>query len=455
MAVSRVHTLIPIYKEALNPARHTLVIGGGVAGMTAALSIADSGFDVTLVERQAQLGGNLRRIYYVAEGDNPQRLLRDLVNRVRGHDRIAVFTRSEVVAHHGSVGNFHSVIHTRPPDSLAATGRPVEMSLDHGITTVATGGREWRGDAYLLGQDERVVTALDLEERITHRPEEITELKEVVMIQCVRDPEGSDYCSRICCTNTMKNAIRIKLLNPNCRVIVLYKDIITYGFREQFYTEARQRGVVFVRYDEATKPRVTVQQDDGQLQVRAYEPILKKELVINPDLLVLNMAVVPAEGIDHLSHLLDVPLSSEGFFMEAHLKMRPMDFMQEGIFLCGMAHYPKFLGEVIANAQAAAGRAVTILSKEPLYIGGTVAIVDQEKCVGCLTCVRTCPFGIPQVQPDQAGVGDIMGAAYIDPALCQGCGTCTGECPAEAIQLMNYQDEQIIAQGLGAWQVAG
>jgi heterodisulfide reductase subunit A-like polyferredoxin len=182
---------------------------------------------------------------------------------------------------------------------------------------------------------------------------------------------------------------------------------------------------------------------------------LKKELVINPDLLVLNMAVVPAEGTDRLSHLLDVPLSSEGFFMEAHLKMRPMDFMQEGIFLCGMAHYPKFLGEVIANAQAAAGRAVTILSKEPLYIGGTVAIVDQEKCVGCLTCVRTCPFGIPQVQPDQAGVGDIMGAAYIDPALCQGCGTCTGECPAEAIQLMNYQDEQIIAQGLGTWQVAG
>jgi heterodisulfide reductase subunit A-like polyferredoxin len=319
---------------------------------------------------------------------------------------------------------------------------------------VATGGQEWRGDAYLFGRDERVMTSVDLEEYLAHRPEEITGLKELVMIQCVRDPAGPDYCSRICCTNTMKNAIRIKLLNPDCKVTVLYKDIITYGFREQYYTEARRRGVIFVRYNEATKPQVSVRQSDGRLQVRAYEPVLKKELNLSPDLLVLNMAIVPAPGIEHLSALLGVPLSSEGFFMEAHLKMRPMDFMREGIFLCGMAHYPKFLDDAIANAQAAAGRAISILAKTPLYIGGTIAVVDQEKCVGCLTCVRTCPFKIPQIQSDHAGVGNLLGAAYIDPAQCQGCGTCTAECPAEAIQLMNYHDDQILAQGLGAWQVA-
>lgn len=453
MAVCRARTLQPVYKEMLNPARQALVIGGGVAGMTAALTIADSGYSVTLVERMAELGGNLRHIYFVAEGDNPQRLLRDLVNRVRGHDRITVLTRSEVVAHSGSVGNFYSTIHSRPPRHLPGE-QPVETRIRHGVTIVATGGREWHGDVYLLGHSERVITAVDLEERLAHRPEEIAELKEVVMIQCVRDPGGPDYCSRICCTYTMKNAIRIKLLNPDCRVTVLYKDIITYGFREQYYTEARRRGVVFVRYEEATKPVVAKRQGGDALRVTVREPVLKKDLVFNPDLLVLNMSIVPAEGIERLSSLLKVPLSNEGFFMEAHLKMRPMDFMREGIFLCGMAHYPKFLEEVIANAQAAAGRAITLLTQTPLYIGGAIAIVDQEKCVGCLTCVRTCPFSIPQIQGDQAGVGGILGAAYIDPALCQGCGTCTGECPAEAIQLMNYRDEQILALGLGAWQVA-
>ena len=331
---------------------------------------------------------------------------------------------------------------------------PKATDIHHGVTIVATGGQEWRGNVHLLDQDERVLTAVDLEGRLVHRPEEITDLKEVVMIQCVRDPDGSDYCSRICCTSTMKNAIRIKLLNPDCRVTVLYKDIITYGFREQYYTEARRRGVIFVRYDEAAKPQVSIRPGDGQLQVNAYEPGLKKELSFSPDMLVLNMAIVPAEGIGRLSALLGVPLSSEGFFMEAHIKMRPMDFMREGIFLCGMAHYPKFLEDTIASGQAAAGRAISILAKKPLYIGGTVAVVDQEKCVGCLTCVRTCPFEIPQIRSDRIGVGDLPGAAYIDPAQCQGCGTCTAECPAEAIQLMNYHDEQIFAQGLGAWQVA-
>jgi heterodisulfide reductase subunit A len=443
--VERVRAMTPVHKQALKPIDRALVIGGGVAGMTAALSIADSGYDVTLVERSAELGGNLRHVYYVAEGQNPQRLLRDLVNRVRGHERVTVFTRSQVTAHNGSVGRFRSVVRTRPTNG----GQPVDAMVDHAVTVVATGGEEWRGDVYLLGANKQVITEIELEESIAHRPETIAELDHVVMIQCVRSPDAPDYCSRICCTNSIKNAIRIKLLNPDCQVTVLYKDIIAYGFREQYYTEARRRGVVFVRYDDATAP--TVEEVDGRLQVTVHEPILKRELTFRPDLLTLNMAIVPSTGTTDLAQILKAPLSSEGFFMEAHLKMRPMDLMEEGVFVAGMAHYPKFVEETIAHAQAAAGRAITILSKQPLYVGGSVAVVDQDKCVGCLTCVRTCPFGIPQIEPDKVGVGDVVGAAYIDVATCQGCGTCTGECPARAIQLLNFTDEQMLAQGLGAW----
>lgn len=440
LALARVRVAEPVRKQALEPVRRALVIGGGVSGMTAALNIADAGFDVTLVEREAGLGGNLHHIYYLAEGENPQRLLRDLVNRVLGHRRINVLTNAEVIAHEGSLGAFRSIVRT-------PTG---EVEVAHGVTIVATGGQEWRGDVYLLGKDSRVVTSLDLEEIITHRPEQIVDLKEVVFIQCVRRPDGVEYCSRTCCTNTMKNALRIKLLNPNCRVVVLYKDIITYGFREAYYTEARRRGVLFIRYDDAHLPQVRLN-EAGQLEVVVWEPSLKEEIVLHPGLLSLSMAIEPAEGTERLARILDVPLSSEGFFMEAHLKMRPMDFAREGIFICGMAHYPKFIDECITNAQAAAGRAITILSAPRLYIGGVVSVVNQSKCVGCLTCVRTCPFGIPKVRYADTGVGGIRGAAYIDPAICTGCGTCTAECPASAIQLTAYKDEQIFSLPLGAW----
>ncbi len=452
--IQRACAMMPIHKGSLNPARRALIIGGGVAGMTAALSIADSGYNVTLVEQSAELGGNLRHVYYVAEGQNPQRLLRDLVNRVRGHERITVLARSQVIEQTGSVGRFNSVVRTHPMEA----GQAIDSSVEHAVTIVATGGEEWRGDVYLLGTNRQVITEVELEDHIAHRPEAIAEMTHVVMIQCVHAPDALDssyqaprYCSRICCTNSMKNAIRIKLLNPNCQVTILYKNIITYGFREQYYTEARRRGVVFVRYDDTTQP--LVQEVNGHLRISLQEPILKRTLTFEPDLLTLNMAIVPSQGTAELARILKVPLSSEGFFMEAHLKMRPMDFMEEGIFVAGMAHYPKFIEEAIAHAQATAGRAITILAKQPLYIGGSIAVVDQAKCVGCLTCTRTCPFGIPQIRPEQVGVGGIVGAAYIDPALCQGCGSCTGECPAKAIQLLNYTDEQILVQGLGAWAV--
>jgi heterodisulfide reductase subunit A len=253
----------------------------------------------------------------------------------------------------------------------------------------------------------------------------------------------------------MKNAIRIKQINPDCQVYVLYKDLITYGFREEYYTEARRRGVLFLRYDEGEPPQVQV--NYGQLEVRIKDTVLDQYLTFKPDVLALSMANMPAPTNPELARLLDVPLSSEGFFMEAHLKLRPMDFTREGVFLAGLAHYPKFIEETIAQALATAGRAMTILTKDALEVGGTIAIVDQSKCVGCLTCVRVCPFHIPKMDPAAVGVGSILGAAYIEPSLCTGCGTCTSECPANAIQLRHYRDDQLVLAEepiLGRWAVA-
>lgn len=447
VAVGRVALAQAVNKEKHHCLPTALVIGGGVSGMTTALAIADSGYDVHLVERSEMLGGNLRNLYYVAEGYNPQRLLRDLVNRVRAHQRIVIHTRSEVVGQSGHVGHFVTQISTRRNGHLDIA------SIEHGVTIVATGAQEVRDHPLL--EFPLVITQQDLEEKIIHHPEEIAALKSVVMIQCVR-PEGApDYCSRVCCTNTIKNAIRLKLFNPGCQVTVLYKNIVTYGFREEHYTEARRLGVVFIRYTDDRPPEVRL--ENNRLVVHVYDMALDRWVKIPTDLIPMSMSIAPSDGTPELGKMLHVPISSEGFFEEAQMKLRPMDFMRDGIFLAGMAHYPKFIEESISHALAAAGRAITLLSQDTLYLGGVIAQVDPEKCVGCLTCTRTCPFSIPQIitLEGRHGVGGLGGAAFIDPALCQGCGTCTGECPANAIQLFNYTDEQMMLRaigGLGAWR---
>jgi heterodisulfide reductase subunit A len=451
MAVGRVAAAKAIHKVSYARQPAVLVIGGGVAGMTAALAIADSSYDVHLVEHSENLGGNLLNLYYVVEGYNPQLLLRDLVNRVLAHQHIMTHTRTEVMRHSGHIGNFQAELQTR-----RANGSVEILPVKHSVTIIATGAREAR-DHRLLSLPG-VITQRELEEKIIHSPEEIAALRDVVMIQCVR-PEGTpEYCSRVCCTNTMKNAIRLRLFNPNCRVSVLYKNIVTYGFCEAYYAEARRHGVVFTRYTDEEPPEVT--HDGDHLTVRVRDLTLNRILSLPADLVPLSMSIIPSEKNEALAKVLRVPISREGFFEEAQLKLRPMDMMREGIFLAGMAHYPKFIEESISHALAAAGRALTVLSQETLYLGGVVAQVDPAKCVGCLTCTRTCPFGIPQViqVEGRTGVGGLGGAAWIDPAQCQGCGTCTGECPANAIQLVNYSDEQVMLRaigGLGSWQLDG
>lgn len=451
--VARARHLQPIQTLELDYERRAMVLGGGVAGLTAALTIAEQGYDVFLIERSKVLGGNVRNLHYTAEGDNPHQMLRNLVKRVESHERIAVFKNTQLVRFEGTKGNFTSTLRG---ERYNGNGHEDEWRITHGVTIVATGGREFRGSVYRLDRDKRVVTQLELEEMIAERPSEINELKSVTMIQCVGPwthyDEQEFYCSRTCCTNTMKNAIRIKVINPSCQVVVLYKELMTYGFREKYYTEARERGVLFVRYGDDTQPEVYVEGD--QLKVKVQDHVLHEDLILPSDLLALSMATVPAEATAKLAGMLSVPLSPEGFFMEDNLKLRPMDFTREGIFLCGAAHYPKFSEEAIAHALATSARAMTILGQDKLEATVKFAVVDQQKCVGCLTCVRTCPYEIPKIDPVAVGVGTIVGAAFIEPTLCTGCGTCTSECPANAIQLLHYDDDQIVVPDmptLGQW----
>ncbi len=445
MAVARSRLLEPLYQQPQSLSHEALVIGGGVAGLSAALNLAEQGFRVYLVEREKELGGRMRRSYIGLNDGDPQAYLRELIDKVQNHDLIEVLTGHEVVKASGFVGNFKTTI--------ARVDDPTQRLLEHGVTIVATGGREWRGSAYLLGQDERVITQEGLEELLAgegkHPALALLPRPVVVMIQCVGpwDEDGGEtpfYCSRVCCSVAAKNAIALKERYPEISVYVLYKDVRTYGFKERLYTEAREKGVIFLRFDDAHKPQV--RSVDGRLEVSVFEKVLGRQIVLNPGLVALSSAVVPSEGARELAELLKFSCTLEGFFLEAHVKLQPVDFPAEGIFLCGMAHYPKFIDETIAQANAAAARAATVLSQETLQVGGVVAVVEEEKCTACLTCVRICPYDAAFINTAKRGAGDILGAAEIEAAACQGCGSCVAECPAKAIQLMHFKDEQILAK---------
>ena len=432
-----------VARSALLEAQHTidvpvkqtaLVVGGGPAGMTAALSLAKQGFPVHLVEKEAELGGNLRRIFTSHDGQQPQHVLRRLRQAVNASPIINVHLRSHVVATGGHMGNFNSTI-------AVDDGRRVE--IDHGVAILATGGQEYRGPEYGYDSDPRILTQQQFEALFADSRSASVMPQSVAMVQCVGPAE--QFCSRICCTVALKNALALKDQNPQAEVVILYKDIRTYGFKERLYTEARARGVLFVRYDDAHRPQVETG-DGGPLTVRAWDLVLDRPLRLQPDLLVLSMPLIPPPDAHDVAGRFKVPVDENGFFLEAHVKLRPVDFSTDGIFMAGAAHYPKLLDETMIQAQAAAARAARVLSRETLTAGGRVAVVDPELCTGCLTCVRICPFGVPVIRPNQAGTGKIMGAAYVEPAVCQGCGLCVSECPARAIQLAHYTDAQMEAK---------
>jgi heterodisulfide reductase subunit A-like polyferredoxin len=428
MAVARAALLDPQHTFELSVCHTALVVGGGVAGMTAALSLAEQNFPVHLVEKEAELGGNLRHVLISAGGKDFQGILSQLVEQVQNNDKITAHLQSQVIASTGFTGNFTSTIQR-------ANG--ARTDVEHGATILATGAREYRGNEYGYGSDPRILTQQGFEEHLAN--DDLAD--SVVMIQCVGP--GEKFCSRVCCTVALKNAVELKNRKPEAQVIVLYRDIRVYGFKERLYTIAREKGVIFIRYDDDTRPEINA---NGDLTVRVHDPVLRREMTLNPGLLVLSMPVVPHDDVHDLANIFKANIDADGFFLEAHVKLRPVDFSTDGLFMAGMAHYPKLLDETMIQAQAAVSRAARILSRETLTAGGRVAVIDEEKCVGCLTCVRICPFGVPEVKANLTGVGNIMGAAYIEAAICQGCGTCAGECPARAIQLMHYTDTQMAAK---------
>jgi heterodisulfide reductase subunit A-like polyferredoxin len=337
------------------------------------------------------------------------------------------------------MGNFSSAI--------AYSDRQEVVEVCHGATVVCIGGVEYRGDEYAYGTDPRITTQQQFEGILAAGKadkEGDTEIpNNVVMIQCVGPADR--YCGRICCTSALKNALNLKRLNPAARITIIYKDIRTYGFKERMYTQAREAGVLFMRYEDDWAPEVTVGRD-GTLNVSVWEEILGRQMNLNPDIVVLSTPIVPAPGADDLARRLKVAQDADGFFLEAHIKLRPVDFLADGIFMAGLAHYPKLLQESIVQARAAAVRAAKILSRETLTAGGLVAEVDSQRCVACLTCVRVCAFGAPSIFNEKEGAGGILGAAEIESSLCQGCGLCMASCPAGAIQLHHYTENQMGAK---------
>ncbi|MGD9207674.1 MAG: FAD-dependent oxidoreductase, partial [Syntrophobacterales bacterium] len=428
-AVAKAALLDPLEQTVLGLNKAALVVGGGVAGMVAALTLADQGFPVHLVEKTGELGGNALKLRKTWKGEDIGSYVKDLVSRVGSHEHITVHTNTQLAANTGFVGNFDTILEKVDEPEQKTT-------VQHGVSIVATGGKELQPTEYLYGEDDRVLTALELDSRLKEDGNGFKDVNRTVFIQCVgsRDEERP-YCSKICCTHSMESALQLKELNPDMDVYILYRDIRTYGFREDLYKEARGKGVLFIRYSLDTKPQVS--NGSGSLKVQIHDPILGRDLVIPADALVLASAVLPNEAREVVSAL-KVNQNAEGFFLEAHMKLRPVDFGSDGLFLCGLAHYPKSIDEAIAQAQAAAARASTVLAKDVITLGAVKAVVEPDKCAVCLTCVRTCPFEVPYIGED--------GYAVIDPAGCRGCGACVAECPGKAISLQHFTDKQLIAK---------
>jgi heterodisulfide reductase subunit A len=428
MAVANAALLESLERKHIPMRKRALVIGGGLAGMTAALGLAEQGFEVSLVEREAELGGTMRHVHYTLSGQDPQALLQELIAKVKAHHSIQVITNAEVVDHEGIQGNFSTGVMIAP----AMTYR----KLEHGVAVLATGGEEYKPQEYLYGEHPCCITQQELEERIATGELDPQGLGRVVMIQCVGSrTEERPSCSRICCAVAIKNALKLKELAPDLDIHILYRDIRTYGLLEQYYTQARAQGVVFTRYRPERKPEVTG--GDGQVSIKVWDDALRAHLIIEADLLVLSAAIIPGEN-EELAAMFKVQRTLEGAYLEAHMKLRPVDFAREGLYMCGLAHAPKLIGETISQAQAAVARATTLLAKDEIEVGGVIARVDPELCAACLICVRACPYAVPVINED--------GHSVIDPAKCQGCGTCAAECPQRAIQLQHYRDVQLIAK---------
>lgn len=430
MSVARAAHLEPLQEFQLPVNKTALVVGGGLAGMTSALNMAEQGFEVHLIEKESDLGGMARRIHTTLEGMDVQAHLSQLIKQVYRHPRVRVATDSSITDVAGYVGNFVTTVKTE--------GRVRE--IPHGIAILATGAQEHQPTEYLYGQSELVLTSLELEGEIQRQSERVMGAQSLVMIQCVGCRQSDrNYCSRVCCGQSIKNALQLKALNPAMEISILFRDIRTYGFKEDYYREASNKDVKFIRFEPEAKP--LVEAAGSGLKVTVADPVLGQLLELEADLVVLAAAVVPNESGRELARLFKATMSPDGFFQEAHVKLRPVDFAADGVFLCGSAQYPKHLSETISQAYGAAGRAITILSGDSVTASGAVCDVNEHDCVACGACITACTYGAIEFYDTPQGK-----KARVEAVLCKGDGLCNAKCPTGAIYLKHYTDDEIFAQ---------
>ncbi len=426
MAVAKVALLEPLQEPELTVKQKAVVIGGGVAGMTAARAIADQGYPVHLIERSGDLGGQALNLYRTWRNEDIQSSVQKLTETVRNHPNITLHLSTNIVNVEGFVGNFKTTVQNGAEPQV----------IEHGVAVIATGGSEYKPTEYAYGADPRIITHLELDRRFMSNDPNLKSVNTAVFVQCVgsREPDRP-YCSRVCCTHSLESALQLKKLNPEAEIYVLYRDLRSYGEREALYMEARKAGVIFIRFSVDDKPQVDTAQ--GKLRVTVTDHVLRRPVVLTPDLLTLSTAILPNET-EALGQFFKVPVNEDGFFIEAHAKLRPVEFATDGVFLCGLAHYPKPIDESIAQAQAAASRAATILAKQTIHFAGTVAYTNPLDCSACGTCVSICPYSAP-------GWNEKTAKAEINPALCKGCGLCVASCRSGAIKLRGFDDAQIFS----------
>jgi heterodisulfide reductase subunit A len=434
MSVARVCHLEALQEIDLFVNKSALVVGGGIAGMTCALSIAEQGHDVYLVEKESDLGGMARKIHYTLEGMDVQTWLRNLVHEVYQHPLIHVYAGALITESTGYIGNFTTRIRSEKE----------KKEIKHGVTVIATGSGLYEPEEYLYGKDDRVITHLELEKRIAGEDKNVIDAETLVMIQCVGcRNEERNYCSRICCGESIKNALKLKEKNPKMDVYILFRDIRTYGLREDYYREASNRDIKFIRWNPDKKPLVEQLDENGKnlLRVTVTDPVMEQELAIDADIIALAAAVIPSEENGEIARLFKVPLGPDGFLKEAHVKLRPVEFGVEGLFLCGTAHYPKHISETVNQAYGVAGRALTILSRDLVTVSGSICDVNEKKCIGCGACISACTYGAVDFHETKQGK-----KAVVNPIICKGDGLCNTKCPTGAIVLRHFTDEELRSQ---------
>ena len=434
MSVARARYLQPLQEFDLPVNKAALVVGGGIAGMTCALSMANQNHDVYLIEKDKDLGGMARRLHTTLEGMDVQAHLKDLIRAVYNNPLIHVFHNATITDVSGYVGNFITTVE--------AEGNVKEIK--HGASVIAIGADVYTPTEYLYGEDEKVLTHVELGEEIAKETESVVNAQSVVMIQCVGcRNEDRNYCSRVCCTHAVKNALNLKKVNPEMDIYILFRDMRTYGCSEDYYREASEKDVKFIRYDPDDKPQVEATTAEGRpvIRVAVTDPVLGQKIGIDADVLSLAAAVIPSASTLEIAGHFKVTLSPDAFFKEAHVKLKPVEFAADGVYLCGTAHYPKHIKESINQAYGAAGRVLTLLSHDTVVASGSVCEVNDNDCVSCGACITACTYGAIEFRETPEGR-----KAWVNPVLCKGDGLCNAKCPTNAIVLKHFTDEELLSQ---------